>query len=295
MTENSGQNEREVVNAEAGDAAASLRLLRSARKTRIETLILQAVIVVAVLLLWQFLPLVPGLSKVIPVLDPYFISSPSRIFEELGSLIFSSDTGTSPSIWPYLWSTIQSSLFGTIIGAAAGAAVGLWLSNSPRINAALRPFLTALNAVPRVALIPVIVIICGPTLQASVLTVITVTFFIVFFSAYEGGRTVASPVVQNAVILGASKNQVMWRVRARYVLAWTVTALPNAVSFGIVAAVTTEMLTGTFGLGRLLQLSIQLVDATLTFSVVVALTIYGVILVGITDRIQRRWLRWWAS
>jgi NitT/TauT family transport system permease protein len=294
MTAESTRESVPTSNAEFEEQAVATRLARTKRRDRLRTLGIQLAILVGVLAAWEYLPMWKFLHDHVPVLDPYFISSPSLIWTELGSLI-TSGTTSSPSIWPYLWSTVESSLFGTIIGAVAGAAVGLWLSNSPRLNDALRPFITALNAVPRVALIPVIVIICGPTLQASILTVITVTFFIVFFSAFEGGRSVAPPVVQNAIILGASKSQVMWRVRARYVLAWTVTALPNAVSFGIVAAVTTEILTGTFGLGRLLELSIQLVDSTLTFSVVIVLTIYGVILVGVSDRLQRRWLRWWGK
>jgi NitT/TauT family transport system permease protein len=87
----------------------------------------------------------------------------------------------------------------------------------------------------------------------------------------------------------------MWRVRWPHVLAWTVTALPNAVSFGLVSVVTAEILTGTVGMGRLLLDSVTTVQASLTFAVVVVLSILGIVLVAIAEVIQRRWLHWWAQ
>lgn len=263
----------------------------SKRQHRVRTIGIQMAIVVAVLLLWEYLPKVPGIQTIIPFADPYFISSPSRIAVTLWRLLTGS--GGSILIWPYLATTLIASLAGVLIGMTAGAFGGLWLSNSPAWNEVLRPFLVALNAVPRIALIPIFIIVLGPTLSATMITAVTVVFFVVFFNAYEGGRTVPTEILNNAWVLGANKTQLMWRVRWRFVLAWTIASLPSAVSLGLLSVVTAEILTGTAGLGRLIVNSVTTVDASVTFAVVVILSIVGVVLVGVAAFAEKRWQHWW--
>jgi NitT/TauT family transport system permease protein len=266
--------------------------LKPATHQRARTSAIQLVILAAFLLGWQFLPKVGWLSSHFKFLDPYFISSPAAVWGTLKNLV--TGANGSPELWPYARSTIEASILGTLIGTLLGAGVGLLLSNSPTVSDVLRPFLIAVNAVPRVALIPIIVIIFGPTVTSSTITAVTVVFFVVFFNAYEGGRTVPADVLENARMLGATSSQLMFRVRWRYVLAWTVTALPNATSFGLVSVVTAEILTGTVGMGRLLLDSVTSVQASLTFAVVVVLSVLGILLVAVTALLRRRWLHWWA-
>jgi NitT/TauT family transport system permease protein len=159
----------------------------------------------------------------------------------------------------------------------------------------MTPFVIAINASPRIALIPIIVIIVGPTIMASVLTAILVVFFVAFFNAYEGGRTVPVHVLQSARIFGATPGQIMLHVRFPYVMAWTLAALPNAVSFGLVAVVTAEILTGTAGLGRLILQSVTTVESSLTFAVVSLLSVLGIVLVTLAEAFEKRYLHWWAQ
>lgn len=266
---------------------ALVRFLR--RKARV--LAVQLGLLIAILAAWEYIPKISGIRQVITFADPYFISSPSEIWNTVLDLAFSRNG--SVAVWPYLWQTVFASVAGVAIGTVTGALAGLWLSNSPRSSEILRPFIVALNAVPRIALIPVFVIILGPTLKASMFTAVTVVFFIVFFNAYEGGRTVPAHVLNNAHLLGASNSQLMYRVRWRYVLAWTLASLPNAVSLGLITAVTAEILTGTAGMGRLILNSVTTVDSGLTFAVVVILSVLGSLLVGCTSIAERRWQRWW--
>jgi NitT/TauT family transport system permease protein len=157
----------------------------------------------------------------------------------------------------------------------------------------MSPFIMAINAVPRIALIPVIVIIVGPNENASIVTAITVVFFIVFFNAYEGGRKIAREVLQNARLLGYDGLSIMWRIRLPYVVAWTFASLPNAISFSLLAVVTTEILTGASGIGKLILVSEDTVNATLTFAVVCILAVIGLFLVMATTLARSRLLFWW--
>lgn len=247
-------------------------------------------IAAALLAAWQWLPDTP-LSKVIVVLDPFYISSPAEVGKELWGL-FTGANSTDP-VWPYLAATLEAALIGLVAGTVIGAALGLWLSNSQKAHQVLSPFITAINAVPRIALIPIIVIIVGPTRVSSVLTAITVVFFVVFYNAYEGGRKIQPEMIRSARLMGFSGTGIMRRIRLPYVIAWTFASLPNAISFSLLAVVTAEVLTGAEGIGKLIVVALTTISATLTFAVVIILAAVGVLLTGGASLIRSRVLFWW--
>lgn len=250
-------------------------------------------IVVVFLALWQFLPQIPSLQRLSPVFDPFFVSSPSLVGRRVVDM--SLGRGESELIWPYLFDTLWSTFLGVLIGTVLGAVAGLLLSNSPYAKRVVSPFIAFFNSAPRIAFVPIFVIIAGPTTTASVLTAVLVIFFLVFYNAYSGGDSVPLQTVQNARLLGASSGEVMTKVRLPYVLVWTFASLPNAISFGLVAVVTAEILAGQTGMGRLLFNSISSVDSTLTFTVVLFLSVIGATLVALADMWRRRMLHWWDN
>ncbi|MFR9805276.1 ABC transporter permease [Pseudonocardia sp. RS010] len=252
----------------------------------------EVVIVLAVLAAWQWLPQIPWVREN-TFLDPFVISSPQLVGQTLWDLL--SGTNGRAAVWSFVWPTVTSSLVGLVIGLVLGALVGLLLSNSPFVNRVLRPFLVGLNAVPRVAIIPVVVIIFGPGYEASVFNAIMVVFFVAFFNAYEGGRTVTAHLLENAQVLGASKGQIMATIRLPYVFAWTVAALPLAATFSLLVVVTGEILTGANGMGKILSVATVSVDSATTFAVVIILAVLGVAIVGATSLIERRILHWWGK
>jgi NitT/TauT family transport system permease protein len=242
---------------------------------------------------WQWVPQIDWMKKQSSVFDPFFVSSPSLIAHETWHLMIASHN--QPSVWPYIWNTLQSTLEGVAIGTAAGALLGLVFSNNETIRRIADPYLATLNATPRIALIPIFVILFGTTTTTSVVTAIMLVLFIVYYNAYAGGRSVSAQTIQNAQLLGATRFEIMRRIRLPYVLAWVFAVIPNAISFGLVGVVTAELLTGSEGMGRLLSQSIGLSDSTLTFSVVIMLSIIGVAMVMTLDMIQRRLLHWWHN
>jgi NitT/TauT family transport system permease protein len=250
-------------------------------------------IVIALLAAWQFLPEIEWLRSRSSVFNPFFVSSPERIYHRLIDL--ASGSHGQPKVWPYVWQTVKSTLIGVVAGVVLGAVCGLFLSNSATAQRILSPFIVVMNATPRIALIPIFVVMVGPTTAASALTAVAVVFFLVFYNAYAGGASVPRETVQNARLLGADRGEVMRQVRLPYVLVWTFASLPNAISFGLVAVVTAELLTGQLGMGSLLNTSISAVDATLTFSVVVILAVLGVIAVTSADALRKRLLHWWEG
>lgn len=252
----------------------------------------QVVVLAVFLAAWEWLPQVQLPGKVY-LLDPFFISSPSRIFNKLVDLA----TGRNDTalIWTYVWPTMGAALGGLVSGLVIGTVAGVVIGSSAFLSAVFKPFLIAVNAIPRIALIPIIVLIFGPTLQGSIAISFMVAFFVVFFNAYEGTRSPSIALVQNARLLGARWHQIMFQIRAPYAVVWTLAALPVVATFALVSVVTGEILTGFPGLGRLISVASTTVDSTLTFSVVVVLSVLGLIVVGVSELLKRRLLHWWAD
>jgi NitT/TauT family transport system permease protein len=265
---------------------------RSARFSKRRALVFQVLIVVGVILSWEFLPTIPEFQQLSIFFDKGFVSSPSEI---MGTLIrVGTGQGVTP-IWEFVQETLQNALTGTAIGVTLGVIAGLILSNDERMSQVLRPFVVAMNSVPRIALIPLIVILVGPNERSTIIAASLTTFFTVFFNAYEGGRTIAPHVLDNAQVHGASALQIMLRVRFPYVLAWSFAVLPNALSHGLLSTVTAEVFTGHNGLGRQMFVALVTNSVSLTFAIAVILAVTGVILITIADQVQRRLLHWFAE
>jgi NitT/TauT family transport system permease protein len=255
-----------------------------------DTVFWRLVILVVVLAGWQYLPKVDAVTQHVKWMNPFFISSPERVYHEITYLM----TGSHglPSVWPYLWITFKATVIGAGIGIAIGAFLGAFLSNNERLARIFSLYITILNAMPRVALIPIVVIIVGTGVWASVVSSAIVVSFLTFFNAFEGGRSVPRVMLQNAQVLRASHWQVMAKIRFPHVMIWVFAAIPNALAFALVSTVTTELLTGTAGMGGLMLTATANVNSALSFAVMILLSALGIVLVAVADRVKRMVLHW---
>ena len=285
----------------ARDGAASEKQARPGRGSkrlrfeagsRLSVVAAQASVAVVALLAWQFVPQIAGLSRW-RLLDPYFISSPTQVYRSLMNLLFGREG--VPAVWEYLLPTFLASVIGLVIAMLLGGTIGLLLGSFDFAGAVLRPFMVALNAVPRVALIPIVVVVFGTGLRSSVVIAFIVVFFVALFNAYEGARTVDAAVRQNAQLLGASGWDIMCRVRFRYSLAWTLSSLPIALSFAIISVVTGEILTGASGMGRLITTATNAADTSMVFAVITVLSVCALLMLWTADRFKARVLHWWIQ
>lgn len=263
------------------------------RGVRGKVLACQAGLLAGFLAAWQFLPQVPWMRDQFRMFDPFFISSPTRVASTVVDIGLGRDGNVF--IWPFVWRTLEAAFLGMGLGVILGGAAGLLLSNSPFWARVFSPFVNAVNATPRIAFVPIVVIMFGGTRTSSITISVLVVFFVAFFNGLEGGRTVPAQLLQNAVLLGANRLQLMLHVRLRYVTAWCLAALPVALAFSLVAVVTAEVFTGYAGVGRLLLTASATVNADLTFALVVYLAVMGVVLVSASELVKRRVLHWWSE
>lgn len=267
---------------------------RKSSKQRTRTVWAYRIAIVAVVVLgWQFVQSIPGITKVFTFESSFYISSPSKIAHQLWLLMFHGTGQTQ--LWSPLARSVLTAILGTAVAVVLGLLAGLAVSNWSILEMVSRPFIVILNAIPRIAMIPIIVIIMGQSAKADATTAVTVVFFLIFYNANAGASSVPIEMIHSAELLGASKYGVMWKVRFPYALGWTMATLPNAIAFGLVGTVTAELFSGSGGLGYLMSIAVDNANSTLLFAVVVALAFIGVVLVLGTSALQRVLLPWWEE
>ena len=253
-------------------------------------------LIAIVLLVWEVGPRIPGITRWAPILDPFFISSPLRIAEKFWTLATTSgDQGVvlkSGNLFVQLWATLYATVLGFIVGVGSGFVAGLVLSQTPVAARILQPYLVAFNALPRIVLVPLIVMIFGTGLASKIVLAWLIVFFIVFFNTFAGGSSIEPAVVDSCRILGASRRQLLRTLVMPHVAAWTFAILPLAMSASIVGVVVGEFIGGGQGLGYMITVALGQLEATDMFVTLIVLALLAATLIQLATMAERRLLHW---
>jgi sulfonate transport system permease protein len=271
----------------------------------------QALICVAVLSIWQWgYDLHASLPWLVPdLLDPYFISKPTEIFEHFLILSclksklgvfngwFNGDFSkcmarTENNLWVATGVTLKNTFFGFITGVLSGFAAGLILGRSDRLSAIFQPFITAVNSIPRIALAPIIVLAFGIGDTSKIVTSWIVVVFLVFFNTFEGARSIDEGFINVARLLGASEWQITRTVVIPSTMAWVFASLVPAISFALIGVIVGEFIGAERGIGRLIIESEARAEASGMMVAVIVLMLVGVALSALIRRLQSYLLRW---
>ena len=220
------------------------------------------------------------------VLPKFFFGEPlvvlSRIYQWFAS----------GKIFPHLGVTLLETLLAFAIGTVLSLAMGLWLALSRTASILFDPYITALNSMPRVILAPIFAVWFGLGIWSKVLLGVTLVFFIVFFSVYNGVREVSPTILANARMLGASRRQLLRHVYLPSATAWVFSSLHASVGMAFVGAVVGEYLGSAKGVGYLILQAEGVFDINTVFAGVLVLTACALVLDFVVTLAERRLLRW---
>jgi NitT/TauT family transport system permease protein len=241
----------------------------------------QVLVGLTVLSLWQ------GLVAA-KVLDPFFVSRPTDIVGRMVTWI------ASGFLWRHLATTLEESLLGLVIGAAAGISCGFSLARSPLLARIFDPYIKMLNAVPRVVLAPLFLLWFGLGIWSKVALAVTLVFFVMFFSTYQGVRDADRVLIDNVRMLGATERQLVRHVLIPSALTWIFSSLQTSLGFAMVGAVVGEYLGATRGLGYVISQAEGTFDTTGVFA---GMTVLGIVVVIVSTGVTRleRWLLRWKA
>lgn len=188
--------------------------------------------------------------------------------------------------------TLYETLVGFAIAAVTGVAVGLLLSQVPLLNAVLRPFLTAFNNLPRLALAPLFVLWFGLGSESKIVLVVSLCFFIVMFNTCAGLQNANRDHLLLAKTLGAKKLALFRKFVLPSAVATIFAGLQLALTYAFLSAVVGEMLSGSTGLGAFMQMALTSYRTADFFAALILLVVVATSFSGVMRLIERKLLHW---
>lgn len=224
------------------------------------------------------------------IIDPFFYSMPSKIWDRL--VTWFTDGTSQGSIWENIWVTLQEAAGGFILGTVAGVVLGVLLGRSAFLADVLAPFIKAANAIPRIVLASLFVIWFGLGMQSKIATAFVLVFFAVFFNAFQGAREVDKTLIDNARILGASRWALMRSIVLPSATSWILASMHVAFGFALIGAVVGEVVGADRGMGLLISHSQTTFDAAGVYAGMVVITVVALVAEWLITRLERRLTSW---
>jgi ABC-type nitrate/sulfonate/bicarbonate transport system permease component len=234
------------------------------------------------LALWQLL-------TATGVLNPDHIPTMTGTVAELFGLL------GEGGFWSAVASTLQGWALGLGIAAALAIPLGILIGSSPLLYRSVRFVVEFLRPIPSVALVPLAVLIYGVGLESKVFLAAFASFWPLFVQTLYGVRDVDPVATDTARSFGFGRVGRLWRIRLPSALPYIATGVRISSSVALVLAVTAEIVIGSAGLGRSINVARSGGAAELMNALIVATGILGWLLNVAVARAERRVLHWHPS
>jgi NitT/TauT family transport system permease protein len=188
--------------------------------------------------------------------------------------------------------TLAESLLGFGIALGVSLVLGYLLAHAPRVERIVTPQIAASQAIPIVAVAPLIILWVGADLHAKVLVAALVTFFPILSSTIVALRGVPREVVEMARISGASNWQTLYHIELPLALPGIFAGVKSGLALATTGAVVGEFVGGRDGLGALINISRGLFDTPLMFAALAALALITLSYFLVATLLERLLVRW---
>jgi NitT/TauT family transport system permease protein len=188
--------------------------------------------------------------------------------------------------------TLSEVLAGLAIGLAAGVSLGYLLAKSQRAERLLSPYIVASQAIPVVAIAPLLVIWLGPGHLSKVLISALIVFFPILISTVAGIRSVPYDLRDLMRSLRATRRQTLRLLELPAAAPYLLGGLKIGSTLAVIGAVVGEFVGADEGLGFLVNLGRGLYDTALVFAALLVLVFIALGLYSLAALLERRALAW---
>ena len=195
-------------------------------------------------------------------------------------------------LWPHLRATLVEAGYGALLGIAVAFVLGYIVVHLPLVDRALAPVIAASQALPAVALAPIIILWFGTGLLPKVLICALIVFFPVLVTWTVGLRGIDRALLDVARIYGASRGQILRYVEIPLALRSLLGGVRIAFTLAVTGAVIGEFVSANRGLGYLLKQAEFLYDTPLKFVALfclMAVAALGYAAIALLERLLLSW------
>lgn len=218
--------------------------------------------------------------------NPLFISSPTLI-ARAGYRLFADG-----EIWNDLRVSGTEFAIGYLMAAGVAIPLGLIVGWYKRAYYLLGPFIDALNAIPGVALLPVIIIWFGIGIKSKIAIVFLGSVIPMLINTFSGVKTTEERFLRVARSFGASEFKVFWSIVFPGTIPFIFTGLKYASGRALVGVVVGELYAATAGIGFLITVAGATFQTDKVFVGILIITITGILTIELLKRLEQRFDRW---
>jgi NitT/TauT family transport system permease protein len=217
-------------------------------------------------------------------IPPFFLPPPSAIadaFVEFWGPIYRNSVFT-----------LSTTLIGFGLAVGFGLLLGLIIGWSRSIYAGLYPLMIGFNAIPKVAVVPILVLWFGIGVIPAVLTAFLISFFPIVVNVATGLATIEPELEDVLKALGASKLDIMRKVGIPRTLPYFFGSLKIAITLAFVGSVISESMASNYGIGNLMLQAQARFEVPLIFAGLIALAVEGIVMYWLMAVLEARMTRW---
>ncbi|GAB3567725.1 ABC transporter permease [Spelaeicoccus albus] len=258
------------------DEVATIRASgKTTRTTRAARVLAPVVLGIVVLAVWQA---VTGSG----VVSAYFLPSPVAIAGEFVGQVAHS------SLLTFTGRTLVESLAGSALGIIVALPLGYLVARKPLFSAAVEPYFAASQAIPAVALAPLLVLWLGYGLFPIAILCALLVFFPIYVTTVLGLQTLDREVLDAARMDGVSAASMLWYIEFPLAMPSVLAGVRNGLTLSVTGAVVGEFVMGGDGLGLLLNAQRDSVDTVGLFATLVMLSALAIAMYLLVRLFERR-------
>ncbi|HLH22239.1 MAG TPA: ABC transporter permease [Chloroflexota bacterium] len=270
----------------AGEVAADAAVLaasaerRTWRDLRRNNLFLGLVSLVVVVTVWETL-------SNLEIVNPMFFSSPSQIVVSFVKLFV-----ITGDIWPHLWASAQTGFLGILLAVVIGIPVGAAIGRYHTMRGLLEPYVVAMYSTPRVAFIPLIILVLGIGLLPKVVLVFLSAVFPILVNTQVGVEQADHGLIELGRSCRASERQIFQKIILPCALPYVTAGFRLAIGRALITIVVAELFASNVGIGYFIsRMSAQFRTADM-FVGILTLTFAGVMLSMSVRWLEQRMAPW---
>ncbi len=235
------------------------------------------IFLVGMLILWEA-------AVVVFAIPRFFLPPPSAVAQAFVQF--------SGAIWRESIFTLTTTMVGFAFAVAFGLGLGLLVGWSRTIYAGLYPLMIGFNAVPKVAVVPILVLWFGIGAVPAVITAFLISFFPIVVNVATGLATIEPEVEDVLKVLGASKFDIMMKVGLPRAMPYFFGSLKIAITLAFVGSVISESIASNHGIGNLMLQAQAQFQVPLIFACLVVLAVEGIVMYAIMAWLEHRMTGW---
>ena len=222
-------------------------------------------------------------------MDPIFMAPPSAIFEAGIELT------KSGALRKAMVESLAPFAVGLALTIVIGILIGILIAQWRTLEYILDPFINALYAIPRIALVPLIILWAGLEFAGKVTILVSVAVFPIIVNTYSGIRDVRGAMIEIGRAYGATDTQIFFKIILPAAIPFIMAGIRLAVGLAIIGIVVAEFFTAISGLGGMIVEYANVFATARLFVPIIVIAIVGVVLTECVMLLERRLSRWRQS